>query len=124
MSDNTFATARDIGSFGASGGSILARGRIGRFDPVDVYRFTIRAGSAFNAQASTLVRGGSLNFSTYFKSPETGRITLAQTVTIPPSNGTSTTAFPSLPMNGTFYIKFDRPTQNVNYRVSFTSLAT
>jgi hypothetical protein len=122
MSDNTFATAKYIGSFGSSGGSIIAKGKIGSFDRVDVYRFNVRAGSAFNALSSFSVRGGSLNFSVYAKNPETNQIMFIQKLTVPSSASTATLPFISTSEPVTLYIKFDRPTQNVKYRLSYTSL--
>jgi hypothetical protein len=123
MSDNTFATAKYIGSFGSSGGSVLAKGKIGNTDPVDIYKVNVRAGSSFNARSSFSVQGGSLDYSVYFKNPATNQITFSQKFTVPSSSVTLTVPFPRTSMPATLYVKFDRPTtQNVKYSLSYTSL--
>lgn len=122
MADNTFAAAKYIGSFGASGGSVIAKGKIGNSDRVDIYRLNVRAGSAFNARSSFSVRGGSLDFSVYAKNPETNQITFVQKYTVPSNATTATLSFPSTSVPVTLYLKFDRPTQNVKYSLSYTSL--
>jgi hypothetical protein len=123
MSDNTFATAKYIGSFGSSGGSVIAKGKINSADPVDIYRLNLRAGSAFNARSSFSIQGGSLDYSVYFKNPATNQITFFQKLTLSPDSVTITVPFVSSSIPVTTYLKFDRPaTQNVKYSLSYTSL--
>jgi hypothetical protein len=121
--NNTFAKAQYIGSFSSKGGSIRAKGSIGASDRVDFYTYKILAGTSFTASNSGRFKGGTFDFSLYYKSSVTGKPVFANSTKISPSNSDSgNTVFPASSQTYTFYIKFSNPTRNVKYDLKIASL--
>ncbi|MBD2089852.1 hypothetical protein H6F67_08295 [Microcoleus sp. FACHB-1515] len=116
--DNSFATARDLGTFTSfsTQTSIRASGVIGRSDRKDVIKFTLAPGvSASSSSGRLIVRGGTLTYSLY-GSVDGGRPQQQFTRRLPPGTYPfPSTSFDALPFSVTAYAVFDRPTGNVRY---------
>jgi hypothetical protein len=123
MNNNTFSRAQYLGSFGSRGGGIRAKGAIGFSDRVDIFSYTVTAGSSFTVKSSGKSKGGTLNFAIYYRNPSTGQPIFAQSNTIRPSKSSAVNVvFPALPTTSTFYIKLSNPTGNVKYDFKLESL--
>lgn len=123
MNDNTFTKAQFMGSVSSKGGAIRAKGSINGSDRVDVYRFTVRAGTAFTLQGSVDVTGGRCNYTTYSKdavSPLTKRVTFQGS----PGNDTINLLFSKSDRKAIWYVKFDKPMGNVDYDLAFKAMAS
>lgn len=115
--DNSFATARDLGSFSRPSSQFIirARGSIGRSDRSDYAKFTLRPGfKASNAFGPLIVRGGSLRFSIFIEFEGQRQLALRRRAT-PGSNPLSAGPVPETPLAVTAYVVFDRPNGNVRY---------
>lgn len=116
--DNSFATARDLGTFTrlSTRTSIRASGVIGRSDRRDVIKFTFAPGlSASGSSGRLIVRGGTLTYSLY-GSVDGGRPQRQFSRQLPPGTYPfPSSSFPRLPFAVTAYAVFDRPTGNVRY---------
>jgi hypothetical protein len=122
MNNNTFSRAQFIGNLERSGGSIRARGSIGSSDRVDIFRYTILPGRSFTLRSSESIRGGSFDFSVYFRNPLTGTLSKGSTLRAGPRrNVQSSTALPSFDQSIDFYIRFDNPTGNVRFNLKLTA---
>lgn len=114
--DNSFATARNLGTFFAAPASTRASGSIGRSDRKDVIKFTFAPGfSTSSSSGRLIIRGGSLTFSVYVgvegERPQLQFTRRGSSGTYPLASA----QVPTLPLAFTAYIVFDRPTQNVRY---------
>jgi hypothetical protein len=123
MNNNTFSRAQYIGSFGSRGGGIRAKGSINFSDRVDIFSYTVTAGSSFTVRSSGKSKGGILDLAVYYRNPSTGQPVFANSTTIRPSKSSSANVvFPALPETSTFYMKLSNPTGNVKYDFKLESL--
>jgi hypothetical protein len=117
--NNTFRRATNLGAF--SNSQVLRSGSdtLGASDKADVFKFTIAPTFAFKASSSLKSKGGSLTVSFFFENPATGQIspTIAPAVVKAGKSG-GVFDFPATNVPLTFFVKFDKPTQDVKY--SFT----
>lgn len=135
MADNTFQTATNLGTLGGSNPKpVQFRGSLTAADPIDTYKFKANLSSSFRARSSYQIEGGSFRLSLYAKNPLNNSNQLLLKRSIAPGKGSADlsipglsslpiTGFPGLSATGTFYIKLDRPMQNVNYQFRLTPLS-
>ncbi|MBW4514748.1 MAG: hypothetical protein KME11_05935 [Timaviella obliquedivisa GSE-PSE-MK23-08B] len=122
-SDNTFRKARDLGSFNSTQ-ALRAKDMIGPSDKADVYKFTLTPTFGFRASGSFKSQGGSMRFSLFLLNPLTNKPTaIAAPAIINAGKNVSNSNFPATNMPFTFFIKFDKPTQNVKYQFALKPLA-
>lgn len=123
MADNTFGTARNLGFLERAGTRPLqVKNTLSRTDRTDILRFTIQPGPAFGARSSFQVNGKA-NVLLFVNDPQQGqivklvgpaRISKSRSVDLP---------FPEIPAGAPpidFYIKLDRPMQNLKQNVKYT----
>jgi hypothetical protein len=121
--NNNFRKATDLGSF-SSTQVLRARNSIGPKDTADVFKFTIQPGLGFNASSSFRSKGGSLNVSFFALNPLTNAITPTAAPTLVKAGRTdSTFPFPATDAPVTFFVKFDKPTADVNFRFVLRPIA-
>jgi hypothetical protein len=115
--NNTFRKATDLGSFSSSQVLRSPRDTIGASDKADVFKFTVAPTLAFKASSSLKSKGGNLTVSFFFQNPLTNAITptIAPSVVKAGKSG-GVFDFPATNVPLTFFVKFDKPTQDVTYR--------
>jgi hypothetical protein len=125
MADNTFNTARNVG-FLERGGlrPIQVKDNLSSKDRTDMLRFTVRPGLGFRIRSSFQTQGGKMDFSLFIKDPMNGQF---KKVLGPSrvSKGSKDFIVQNIPANAPpldFYVKFDKPTQNLKYQFKLTSL--
>lgn len=116
--DNTFANARALGvlSRSSTASRFQARGSIGKSDRIDIFKLTAAVGASSSGGTQSLnVQKGAIRtslFIDYGLGPQLlfrGRV----------PQGTysfASGAFGALPIPATFYVVFDRPTQDTQYQ--------
>jgi hypothetical protein len=114
--NNTFSRAKYIGRISSAGGSLQIKDSLNAADPIDIYQYRVRPGSAFTARSSFNPRGGSFDLSIYYKDPQTGKTTAFSGSTIRiEGNDTINIATPSVSRTVTFYLKLSKPRGAVDY---------
>jgi hypothetical protein len=115
--NNTFGRATDLGAFSNSQVLRSPQDTIGASDKADVFKFTVAPTLAFKASSSLKSKGGNLTVSFFFQNPATGQIssTIAPAVVKAGKSG-GDFDFPATNVPLTFFVKFDKPTQDVKYR--------
>jgi hypothetical protein len=121
--NNNFRRATDLGVF--SNTQVLrARNSIGPKDTADVFKFSILPTTGFRASSSFRSRGGSLNVSFFILNPLTNQITpTAAPTTIRAGNASTPFDFPATDAPLTFFVRFDKPTADVNFRFVLRPIA-
>jgi hypothetical protein len=121
--NNNFRKATDLGSF-SSTQVLRTRNSIGSKDTADVFKFTVPPTFGFRASAVFKSKGGSLNVSFFALNPLNNQIAPIPTpisptgapVTFKPGKSTPPFEFPASDVPLTFFVRFDKPTADVNYR--------
>jgi hypothetical protein len=122
--NNSFRRATDLGTFSSSQVLRLPQDTIGATDKADVFKFTITPTLAFKASASFNAKGGGLSVSTFFINPLTNQRTPAAAPFALRAGKSSTTFdFPATNAPITFFVKFDKPTKDVKYRLTLSPVS-
>jgi hypothetical protein len=123
-SNNSFRKATDLGSF-SSTQVLRAKDLIGASDTADVFKFTVLPTLAFRASSVLKSKGGSLNVSFFALNPLTNAIVAtAAPVTVKAGRTGGAFDFPATDAPLTFFVRFDKPTQDVNYRFTLKPIAS
>jgi hypothetical protein len=121
--NNNFRRATDLGAF-SSTQVLRAKNSIGPRDTVDVLKFTVQPTTGFRASSTFRSKGGTLNVSFFVLNPLTNQITqTAAPTTIRAGRTDSTFDFPPTDAPLTFFVRFDKPTADVNYQFRLRPLA-
>jgi hypothetical protein len=127
-SDNSFETAKLVGTLRASSSpiNIRAKGVVGQSDRVDVFKFKVLPGANFPSYTDvSTVSGGKLKVAIYWQHPDftDGQIRFVGSRTLTGSsslfddnNPTSNTSFDPI----TAYIRVSTTNKNVKYEIKTT----
>jgi hypothetical protein len=115
--NNSFRRATDLGTFSSTNVLRSKQDVIGTADKVDVFKFTVNPTLAFKASSSLRSKGGNMTVSFFFQNPLTNAITptVAPSVVRAGRSG-GNFDFPATNVPLTFFVKFDKPAQDVRYR--------
>lgn len=131
MADNTFATAKNIGTLRPGRTrTIQASGAISRYDRIDIIKFTLAPRASFDSGVGTFsLRGGPIRANIYYQTPliNNNRVTAVYSSPSVIRAGRERDLFDesdaiSNPTSSplTFYIKLFRPTRRAAYNFKAT----
>jgi hypothetical protein len=121
-SDNSFRKALDLGAF-SSTQPLRGSNVIGPDDKVDFVKFSLAPNPGFSARASFNAKGGKLTAALFFRNPLNGAFTPVSTpLRLKAGKSSSDFQLPATNIPLDLFIRFDRPTQEVNYRFSIKAL--
>jgi hypothetical protein len=123
-SNNTFRKATDLGSFSTTK-VLRTKDAIGSTDKADVFKFTVEPTLAFRASSAFKSKGGALTVSFFVLNPLTNKPTATVAPAVIKAGKTAAAfEFPATNVPLTFFVKFDKPTQDVGYRFTLKPIAT
>lgn len=115
-SNNSFATATNLGLYRGGSGTVRASGSLSKSDPVDYFKFQVAQGASWSSGLDSLkVRSGGVRV-TLFVDSGSGLTRLSQTRYPKGSYPSQSEGFSNYPATTTFYLKFDRSQGTTRYR--------